>query len=73
MFFIQCAISRFTLVQNLQGGAILDRIHQPVSVDVLTKAFAGFALTVSLRQQRSTSEGQASGIGKSLKQVFTQV
>ena len=73
VFFVQRRVGGFAFVQNLQCDFVIHRVHQPVGVDVLAKAFVRFAPGVPLCNQRGAGKGNARGIRKGFKQVVAQV
>ena len=70
---VQGAVGCLAFVQDLQRGAIVDRIHQSIGVDVFAKALVRLLLAMALCQQRGAGKGHARRVGKSLEQVVSQV
>ena len=73
VFVADSGVGGAALVENLQGGTVMDGIHQLVHINVLAKPFHRAPGSVLFGDQRRTGEGDAGGVGESLEQVVAQV
>ena len=59
--------------KHLQSGAIVNRIHQPIGIDIVAKPLVSPLFTVAFGDQWRAGKCDAHGIRESLEQVIPQI